>query len=88
MAVGRPSAWLGAAPGRHLYRHRMEKTEMPVRDYAAELRVEDNRDGTSTVVWSPEFEPMLDDAKTFDGVRSFMKAGLDNIACLYGKASV
>jgi hypothetical protein len=52
---------LETAPDRHFYRYRMESTPMPVRDYLAELRVEDNRDGTSTVVWAAEFQSTTDD---------------------------
>ena len=74
-------------PGRHSYRYRMEKTAMPVRDYTAELRVDDNHDGTSTVVWSAEFEPLADDRKAAENVRSFLKAGLDNLEKTYGKAA-
>lgn len=66
-------------PGRHAYRYQMEKTAMPVRDYVAELRVEDNGDETSTVVWSAEFEPTADNAKTAEAIRGFLRAGLDNI---------
>lgn len=76
---------LEAAPARHSYRYRMEKTAMPVRDYTAELRVNDNHDGSSTVVWSAEFEPTSDEARTVENVRNFLKAGLDNIAKLHGR---
>jgi hypothetical protein len=66
------------------YRYRMEETAMPVHNYTAELRVDDNRDGTSTVVWSAQFEPTADTAKTVESIRGFLKAGLDNIARLHG----
>ncbi|TPJ77168.1 acetolactate synthase catalytic subunit [Mesorhizobium sp. B2-6-2] len=66
-------------PGRHAYRYRMEKTAMPVRDYVSELRVEDNGDETSTVVWSADFEPTADKEKTVEAIRGFLRAGLDNI---------
>lgn len=74
-----------AAPEQHLYRYQMEKTAMPVRDYTAEFRVDDNHDGSSTVLWSVEFEPTSNDARTVESIRSFLKAGLDNIATSYGK---
>lgn len=75
---------LEANPMQHRYRYRMEKTAMPLRGYTAELRIEDNLDGTSTVVWSAEFAPTSDDTETIDRVRAFLKAGLDNIATRYG----
>jgi hypothetical protein len=67
-------------------RNRLEWTAMPVRDHSAELRAQDNGDGTSTVLWSAEFEPTADDSQTIAGIRSFLKAGLDNIAALHNKA--
>lgn len=73
------------APEQHLYRYQMEKTAMPVRDYTAEFRVEDNHDGSSTVVWSAEFEPTSNHAMTVESIRSFIKAGLDNIATSHRK---
>lgn len=76
---------LEAAPEQHLYRYQMEKTAMPVRDYTAEFRVDDNHDGSSTVVWSAEFEPTSNDARTVESIRGFLKAGLDNIATSHGK---
>jgi hypothetical protein len=74
-----------ALPGRRSYCYRMEQTALPVRDYTAELRVDDNSDNTSTVVWSADFEPVSDDTKTIEGIREFLKAGLNNIAALYGR---
>jgi hypothetical protein len=69
------------APKQHFYRYRMEATAMPVDDYVGELRIEDCADHTSRVVWSAKFK--LRSARAADAtdtVRSFLKAGLDNIA--------
>ncbi len=41
------------------YRYRVETSPMHVRDSVGELRVDDNGDGTSTVVWSADFELAL-----------------------------
>ena len=74
---------LEAAPERHAYRYRLESTPMPVRDYTAEFRVDSNEDGTSTVVWSAQFEPLSDDPATTETIKAFLKAGVDNIAALH-----
>jgi hypothetical protein len=71
----------------HFYRYRLESTKMPVSDYVAEFKVEDNGDDTSTVVWSAEFKPQSDEAKTTEGIRNFLKAGLDNIGNVPGKST-
>lgn len=65
------------------YRYKMESGPMPVRDYVAELRVEDNGDGTSTVVWSAEFEPTLTSFRTIEEIQESLKSGLDSIAHLH-----
>ncbi|WP_246679123.1 SRPBCC family protein [Mesorhizobium sp. B2-6-2] len=59
-------------PDRHVYRYRMEKTSTPVRNYVAELKVEDNGAKTSTVVWSADFEPTADEEKTLEAIRGFL----------------
>jgi Polyketide cyclase / dehydrase and lipid transport len=72
---------LQVAPHRYLYR--IENTAMPVRDYVAELRVEDNGDHTSTVIWSAAFVTQDDDEDTVAVVRKFLKAGLDNLSAMH-----
>lgn len=76
------------APDRRSYRYDMVSTPLPVGDYVGEFRVEDNGDGTSTVVWSGTFEDTSgDEARTVEAVRDFLRAGLDNLAALHGKAA-
>lgn len=75
-------------PHGHLYRYRIESSRMPVRDYFAELTAQDNGDGTSTVMWSAQFDvASSDQATTADAVRTFFRVGLDKIRTLYGAAS-
>jgi len=73
----------------HFYRYRMESTALPVRNYIGEFRVEDCADQTSNVVWSARFDLTSADASdAVEGVRSFMKAGLDHLARLHRSAHV
>ena len=74
---------LESSPEQRFYRYRLESSPMPVRDYVAELRVEDNGDGTSTVVWSAEFEPTMTSFRTIEEIDEFLKSGLDGIAHLH-----
>ncbi len=62
------------------YRYSIEASPLPVRDYVGELRVDDNGDGTSTVVWAADFELALSSFRTLEGVRSFIKTGLTSIS--------
>ncbi len=72
-----------SAPGQRFYRYRIETSPMPVRDFVAEFRVDDNGDGTSTVVWSAEFEPTVTDFRTVENIRAFLKSGLGAIVDLH-----
>lgn len=76
---------LEMAPDQRFYRYRTESSQLPIRDYMAELRVEDNRDGTSMVVWSAEFKPTADGTQTIERIRGFLKAGLDSLGTLHNK---
>lgn len=77
-----------SAPERRLYRYRMESSKMPVRDYIGQFQVQENTDGTSTVIWSAEFEPVSDEQRATVSISAFLRTGLDNVAALYGNNSV
>src|SRR5437763_5311549 len=75
------------SPDRRSYRYEMVSTGLPVANYVAELQVADNGDGNSRVGWRVAFDVTSeDDADTIAGIRAFLRAGLDNLAALYGKA--
>ncbi|RQH15027.1 alpha/beta fold hydrolase [Bradyrhizobium sp. RP6] len=78
---------LEVAPDHRGYRYLIDETAMPVRDYVAEFRIIDDRDGASTVQWSVQFELTMHDAMTAEGIRTFIKTGLDSIATRYGRAA-
>lgn len=67
------------------YRYSIVSGPLPVADYAAEIRVVDNKDGTSTVEWSSEFQPKNvaepDAVKTIQGI---YQAGFDNLRKMFG----
>jgi hypothetical protein len=69
------------------YRYRMECGVLPVRDCVGELRVIDNGDGSSTARWSSDFTVTSGDEATAVGaMRSFLRAGLDNLGQWYERA--
>jgi mxaD protein len=74
------------SPEERFYRYKILSTALPVRGYVGELRVDDNGDGTSTVVFSARFEPTLKDFRTIEEVRSFFKTGLGSIVDTHRKA--
>ena len=79
---------LEASPEKHFYRYRMESGGMPVRDYVGELRIEDDGDSGSTVVWEAEFEPAGggDERQIAESVHGFLKAGLDQLERMHRPA--
>lgn len=68
-------------PAQHFYRYTMESTAMPVTNYVAEFRIQDQGDGTSTVHWSADFQTTSggDDQQAVDMVQGFLAAGLDEL---------
>jgi predicted enzyme related to lactoylglutathione lyase len=79
---------VASAPDRRSYRYEMASTKMPVANYLAEFQVDDNGDNTSTVRWRAELDTTSSDgAGTVAAIRAFFRAGLDNLAVLYGKAA-
>ena len=68
-----------------LYRYAILSGPLPVADCVAEIHVNDNGDGTSTVEWSSEFKPKgaaeNDAVKTIQGI---YQAGFDNLKKMFG----
>ena len=67
-------------PAQHFMRYEILSSPMPIKDYIAELRVADNGDGTSTVVWGGDFQVTSgDERKTVERIQGFLTAGLENL---------
>ncbi len=67
------------------YRYAVESTPLPIRDCVAELRVDDNGDGSSTVLWASHFTVTAgDECDVVRAIRDFYRAGLDNLKRRYG----
>jgi hypothetical protein len=57
---------------------------MPIKDFVVELRVADNGDGTSTVVWGGDFQVTSADETTMvQAIQGFLTAGLENLKQKY-----
>lgn len=71
-------------PLQRSYIYAVEKTPMPVKNCVAELRVDDNGDGTSTVVWQSEFDVReevgaQDRRRVVSEIEDYFRAGLDRL---------
>jgi Polyketide cyclase / dehydrase and lipid transport len=71
-------------PAQYFYRYAMVSSPMPVSGYVGELRVRNNNDGTSTVLWTSDFTVNSgDEMQTAGMVRDFFAAGLENLKKKY-----
>lgn len=76
------------SPQERVYRYSITDSPLPVANYAAEIRVKDNGDNTSTVEWSSEFDAKgVGDNEALKTVQGIYQAGFDNLAKLYGLKS-
>jgi hypothetical protein len=59
----------------------MIESGLPVRNYTAELRLDDAGAGASKETWSARFDPVdAGDEQSAKAIRSFLKAGVDALA--------
>ena len=73
------------SPTERRYRYSIVSGPLPVANYAAEIRVVDNKDGTSTVEWSSEFEPKnAAEPDAIKAIQGVYQAGLDNLRKMFG----
>jgi hypothetical protein len=58
---------------------------LPVADYVSELRVKDNRDGSSTLEWSSSFLPAgVPEPEAVKIIEGIYQAGFDNLRKMFG----
>jgi hypothetical protein len=67
-----------------LCRYTILSGPLPVGDYVAEIHVEDNGDGTSTVEWSSEFKPTGPEKEAVKTIQGIYQAGFDNLQKMFG----
>jgi mxaD protein len=68
----------------HFMRYDILSSPMPIKDFVVELRVADNGDGTSTVVWGGDFQfTSADETKMVQAIHGFLTAGLENLKQKY-----
>jgi hypothetical protein len=68
-----------------VYAYSIVKGPLPVADYLSELRVKDNRDGTSTLQWSSTFLPVgVPETEAVKVIEGMYQAGFDNLKKIFG----
>jgi hypothetical protein len=71
-------------PRRHSYRYVMESSPMPVEDYVGEFQIRDEGDGSSTVIWSNDFQVTSGGVRPVArSIRDFLNAGIQNLKKKY-----
>ena len=67
------------------YRYSIVSSPLPVANYSATIKVNEQSDGTCTVEWGSEFQPAgapeIDAMKTIQGI---YQAGFDNLKKVFG----
>jgi hypothetical protein len=68
-----------------VYAYSIVDGPLPVADYISQLRVKDNRDGTSTLEWSCDFLPAgVPETEAVKIIEGIYQAGLDNLRKMFG----
>jgi hypothetical protein len=68
-----------------VYVYSILNSPLPVANYVAELRVRDNKDGTSTVEWSSNFMPAgVPETDALKAIQGIYQAGFDNLKKMFG----
>lgn len=68
-----------------VYAYSIVNGPLPVANYVAELRVKDNRDGTSTLEWSSTFSPAgVPETEALKVIEGIYQAGFDNLRKMFG----
>jgi hypothetical protein len=71
---------LECKPEERRYRYEINASPLPVRNYVAEIKVDDTGDGTSRVTWYADFEaPGKQLAEVTHTVEDFYRAGLRSL---------
>ena len=73
---------------RHAYRYSLQSGPLPVRNYTADLCVDDAGEDASTVTWSAQFEVTSGEhEKVVETIRKFMRVGLDALPQAVGSSN-
>lgn len=68
-----------------VYAYSIVNGPLPVANYVSELRVKDNRDGTSTLEWSSTFSPVgVPETEALKVIEGIYQAGFDNLRKMFG----
>lgn len=67
-------------PDQHIYRYAVVESDLPVKDYTAEFRIDEAGADESVVVWTARFDALDDAFESATLVDQFLKAGVEALA--------
>jgi len=71
-------------PVRHFMRYEIVSSPLPMKNYVAELRIADNGDGSSIVVWGGVFQVTSgEESQTVETIQKFLSVGLESLQKKY-----
>ena len=75
---------LGHDDGRRSYSYSILSGPLPVANYRSTLTVREEKDGSATVEWSSDFDPVGSETNAIETMQQVYRAGLDNLRMMFG----
>ncbi len=67
-----------------LYSYSILESPLPIKGYAATIKVSENEGGGCTVEWSSDFQPLGPPTEVQDMIRGIYDAGFENLKKMFG----
>lgn len=75
---------IGHDDGKRSYSYSIVSGPLPVANYRATLTVKEEQDGSATVEWSGDFDPVGPENDAVKVIQGVYQAGLDNLRKMFG----
>ncbi len=70
--------------GRRTYSYSILSGPLPVANYRSTITVKEEKDGSATVEWSGDFEPVGPETDAVETIQQVYRSGLDNLRKMFG----
>lgn len=74
----------GRDEGNHSYSYAILSGPLPVANYRATITVKEEKDGSATVEWSGDFEPLGSETNAVETIQQIYSSGLNNLRKMFG----
>lgn len=70
--------------GRRSYSYSILSGPLPVANYRSTITVREEKDGSATVEWSSDFEPVGSETNAVETIQQVYRTGLENLRKMFG----